>query len=309
MQQIRYYILILTSTILFGACSDEMEPSEREVDFCVRAVWQNGLSAGKETRALSTNVLADVNSDIAISTNDYPTEINVTCSDGITFKLQKESAACEQHTEYWQYTPTIYYKAYQINQDNLSFTAKAVIKESETSVQEDRLSCTADRNSLDGTHMLFNLHHTQALLRFAFKVADNYDKIRFIKVTSIKLNGKDCVLVDKVLNNTNGQLIAYAYVDPAVVTTSYRNNVECTYNIYDKDAKFDGSMTDTEILKHVTRTGIVVKNTFKLSTLKDAANNPVIKVRAGYYYDLNVTLNPDYLYVLSEHDNEHITIK
>lgn len=297
--KIRYYILAIITALLAGSCTDDIVQEPADVDFCIRAAWQNGLD-GSTTRALtSTEILADGTGDIDINTDDYPGTIDVKCSDGSDFTLDKGAAPCSDHSEYWQYTPSIIYKDKKIEHDDLTFTFSATIDDG------DVLTGTAGKGDISGKtssnqrHMQITLHHTKALLRFDFKVAESYDKIRYIKVTGIKLNDADCYVKDVVLN-ASGQLIAYAYIDPAVVTTTYENTLQCTYNIYDKDAATD---------EHLTRKGVVARNTYKLGSLKDANGNAVDEIRAGYYYDLRVTLNPDYLYVLSEHDNKHITIE
>lgn len=282
-----HYILFLFVALAFAACNEDIEEPEREVEFCVKAVWENGLG-DRNTRSLSENILANADADIVI--NHYPEMINVYCSDGSDFFLTKSTDSCVIDNKFLQYIPSKYYNSKNI--DGLKFTATAVFDDGYA------MTSTATKDDLDGlNHLRFTFHHTKALLRFAFRVSSQYDKIRFIRVTNINLNGSDCELVDKVLT-TDNQLIAYAYVDPAVVTTSSVNKIECTYNIYDKD-----SATDADL----TRKGVVAKNTFTLSSL-DSNGSKVSKIEAGYYYDLRVTLNPDYLYVLAEHDNKHITI-
>lgn len=301
MKNWKYYILMLIATLLVGACSEEedFEQDTADVDFCVRAAWQNGLGGDNATRAFTTtNILTDGLGDIVISTDDYPTTINVKCSDNTEFTLTKGSALCSDHSDYWQYTPSKIYKDKKIERDDLMFTCTATIDgddKLEGVVGKDDIS---DKTSSGQRHMLVKLHHTKALLRFAFKVSEKYDKIRNIRVTKINLNDAECKLVDKVLT-TSGQFIAYAYIDPAVVTVNKENTIQCTYNIYDKD-----DVTD----EHLTRKGVVAQNKFILGSLKDASSNEVLEIEAGYYYDLKVTLNPDYLYVLSEHDNKHLTI-
>lgn len=284
-----HYILFLFVALAFAACNEDIEEPEREVEFCVKAVWENGLG-NRNTRSLSENILANADADIAIS---YPEMINVHCSDGSDFSLTRSEEHCGDNNEFLRYIPSKYYNRKNI--DGLTFTATAVFDDGYA------MTSTATEANLDNlNHLQFTFHHTKALLRFAFKVSSQYDKIRFIRVTNINLNGADCTLVDKVLTTSN-QLIAYAYVDPSVVTTSSenKNKIECTYNIYDKD-----SATDADL----TRKGVVAKNTFTLNSLKDSKGSIVSKIEAGYYYDLRVTLNPDYLYVLAEHDNKHITI-
>ncbi len=284
-----HYILFLFVALTFAACNDDIEESEREVEFCVKAVWENGLG-DRNTRSLSETILGD-GDVITIDHADYPEVINVHCSDGSDFILTKGDDYCVDDSKFLQYTPSKYYNSKNIN--DLEFTATAILDDGYVMTSE------ATKENLDYLyHLRFTFHHTKALLRFAFKVDSRYDKIRFIRVTNINLNGADCTLVDKVLT-TDKQLIAYAYVDPAKVTTSSENQIKCTYNIYDKD-----SATDADI----TRKGVVAQNTFTLNSLKDSDGSKISSILPGYYYDLTVTLNPDYLYVLAEHDNKHITI-
>lgn len=285
-----HYILFLFVALAFAACNEDIEEPEREVEFCVKAVWENGLG-NRNTRSLSENILANADADIVINHSDYPEMINVHCSDGSDFFLTKSTEECVNDNKFLQYIPSKYYNSKNI--DGLTFTATAVFDDGYA------MTSTATKDDLDDlNHLRFTFRHTKALLRFAFKVSSQYDKIRFIRVMNINLNGSDCALVDKVLTRSN-QFIAYAYVDPAVVTTSSENKIECTYNIYDKDSAEEA---------YLTRKGVVAKNTFTLSSLKDSDGSIVSSILSGYYYDLNVTLNPDYLYVLAEHDNKHITI-
>lgn len=297
------YIISFLQVLLFAGCAGEMEQEEpRDVDFVVRAAWQDGLGGGEATRALSaTDILAVGTQDIVIGAEDYPATIDVRCSDGTDFTLDKGSAFCADHNEYWQYAARTIYKDKKIERDNLTFAFNATIDDGDELEGEADKDAISDKNSSGQRHMLVTLHHTKALLRFAFKVDPRYDKVRYIRVTGINLNGDDCYVQDAVLNKDNMTLIGYAYIDPAVVTTSYENTIRCTYNIYDKD--YDDNDDDND--DHLTRKGVVAQNKFKLGTLKDSK---VSKIQAGYYYDLKVTLNPDYLYVLSEHDNKHITI-
>lgn len=297
-----YIIYSLLLSLVFVGCTDDAsEQPECDVTFCVRAAWQDGLGKVNATRALTaTDILADGTSDIVINTDDYPTVINVHCSDGTDFTLTKGSALCSTHNDYWTYTASEIYKDNKIKRDNLTFSATATIDDG------DELAGEATILDINDQHMLLTLHHTKALLRFAFKLDERYNIIRYIKITNINFNGTDIAVADKVLGTT-GQFIAYAYIDPATVTVSKENAIQCTYNIYDKDTDFNAS--ESEIAKHITRRDIVAKNTFKLNALKDKSSNAVTAIQAGYYYDLRVTLNPDYLYVLSEHDNKHITIE
>lgn len=330
MKNFGYYILAFITVMMFVGCADEQSAQpEQDIDFCVRAAWQSGLARG--TRALSaTDIFADGGSDIIIAPEDYPETIDITCEKGETtvkaFKLTKVHGGsfgaipCSEHSGYYNYTANFLFRDQLIRRENYTFHATAVIDDDgdpATTDDGDRLVGTATKENISGKHMLLTLHHTKALLRFAFKVDSDYDKIRFIKVTKINLNNADCTLTDKVLT-TADKVIAYAYVDPSVVTAGYENTLLCTYDIYDKDTDTDLldkkaddlTTSEREVLDaHRTRGSVIARNTFRLNNLKDALGVKVSTIKAGYYYDLHVTLNPYYLYVLSEHDNKHMTIE
>lgn len=317
-----YRILGVLAVLVLVGCADDGEVKQmpREVRFCVRTAWQNGLGTqeGKAggTRALSaTDILAPGTEDIVINTEDYPATINMHCSDGEDFTLTKD-AACHDHEGYWSYTTDKIYKDIDIQHEELTFDATAVIDDAENEALSDRLEGRADKNDIRSSHLLLTLHHTKALLRFAFRLSEKYNNVRQIVVTDIQLNGEPCYLVNKVLEQSN-QFIAYAYIDPSAIGISTLNRIQCTYNIYDRAATFtpaaDGTVTQTNMdanAAYVTRKDAVAQNVFTLNTLRDANSSPVTQIRTGYYYDLIVTLNPDFLYVMSANDNDaHMTIE
>lgn len=288
-------------SLLFVSCSDDHEMVEQELQFCVKAAWENGF-AHSRTRGLShSDLFASGNSDLQIDINDYPERITMSCTDGKDYILRKGSGNCAKHGEYWDYITDALYHDQEVIARNLTFTATATIDGG------DELKCVATKSDIKDYHLLFTLHHTKALLRFAFKVDEKYDKLRYIKVTNINVNGSDATLKDVVLSKDVSQFIAYAYVNPEVVTTKSDITLQCRYDIYDKDADFVTPGADNST--HITRKDVTATNTFKLGSLKDALDNAVSTIQAGYYYDIKVTLNPGYLYVLSEHDEEHLTVK
>ena len=93
--------------------------------------------------------------------------------------------------------------------------------------------------------------------------------------------------------------------------------LECTYDIYENDivegldpnAEGDkdalAAALDNDLSTHCTRRNVTATNT---TTLKMAFNNSSVDIKAGHYYDLKITINPEYLYVLAEHDNKHIVV-
>ena len=285
------YIYILIGALSFFACSDDHLAEEQPVEYCVSVDWSNGRGGG--TRALSS-LLGAEGGDLVISPADYPDEINVKCN-GKDFWISKSASleACSSHTGFYHgYTSSDVLKDKEAQK---GVTAIAYLDDG-----DDVLYCEENDVELDGVHLKFTFHHSKALLRFAFRVDKYYDKIRFIKVTQIKLNDINCSLEEKVLNKDSYLYVAYLYVGPDF-SVSESNTIECTYNIYGKDGTTD---------EHLTREGVTATNKFTLESLKDAGGTKVSQLQAGYYYDLNVTINPDYLYVLSEHDNkQHLTVE
>lgn len=280
------------------ACSDEMEQDNQFVHFCVRAAWQDGRAENNMTRAsINTNILAGGTSDIVIDKGDYPESIEIACSDNTKFHLTTTTFPdCSEHKDYISYGCDLdrdkRYTIDAIQTKNLTFTATCTL------VDGDLLEGTASYETIRDNHIQLALHHTQALIRFAFKVDTDYDKIRTIELTGIKLNGVEALLKEKAILTTQHSPLGYVYVAPTT-SVSTKNTIECTYNIYDKDQVS---------ADHITRKGVTATNVFSFGNLK-MGTDVVRQLQAGYYYDLNITINPDYLYVLAEHDNKHLMVE
>lgn len=199
------------------------------------------------------------------------------------------------------------------------------------------------RYYINRNHLFLDLGHATALLRLHFKVHEDYDKVRKIVLRSVritKINGTaadytftlnasqtiDTSLPDAdkpgFLLTQSAQLYAYGYMKPqynydgdkvlASALTSWTGAVspktpmtlECTYDIYENDIV--GKDLNTDLSAHCTRRNVTATNTF---TFGKAAST-ITMIQAGHYYDLEITINPDYLYVLAEHDDKHhITIQ
>lgn len=307
-QHIIYIYVLLAGVLGLNSCADDDDVLEQEMEYCLQMPWHDGRGGG-ETRTLMSFLQEASGGDLELSPDEYPDEIMLSCI-GKDIKLTRETSLdpCDEHVGFYHgYTPDYPLKN---NEAKKGVTALANLD----GIEE--LYSKEDDVEVDGLHLKITMHHSKALLRFAFKVDPRYDKIRYILVTDITLNDAPCFLVDKVLNVASSQLIAYCYIDPTVVTVSYENTIKCTYDIYDKDAIFtpaaDGIVSQDDITaneSHRTREGVIARNTFKLNSLKDAFGVPVSQIQAGYYYDLRVTLNPDYLYVLSDHDNTHLLVQ
>lgn len=194
-------------------------------------------------------------------------------------------------------------------------------------------------SEVSGSHLFLTLGHVTALLRLHFAVDAKYDRVRFIDLKNVTINDMSIVheqhlILDKYKNHT---LFGYAYVKPAdghdgslisstitgwgatatsgnttytPVTTSTSLTFKCTYDIYDKDPGFTygHAYTDADMTAHAdhrTRQDVIARNTVTLGKV----GSTITAIKAGHYYDLYITINPDYLYVLSDHDNKHMTIR
>ncbi len=182
---------------------------------------------------------------------------------------------------------------------------------------------------IDGHHLKLQMKHAMAMLRLFFQVDANYDKVRKIvlREVTIKKGDENKIVFNGAGNtafstideapgfllttkeNTASKLVAFCYMKPShdydETALSWTNCIsngtsltfQCTYDIYDKD-----DIT----AEHCTRKGVTATNT---TTLNMVFNSSAVEIKAGHYYDLMITINPDYLYVLSEHDNKHLTIQ
>lgn len=308
------HIISALMLLLCSACTDDYDAPPSDVVFCVQAAWQDGRpdtdGADKAPAARSltaTDLLAGGSGDITIAPADYPATIQVHCSNGNDLTLTKGTGPCDEHTAFWHYSSNINIKEQEIVNNDLRFTATATIDPVPTTGDELQ-GVTTQANLHDG-HLQFTLHHTKALLRFAFKVSEKYDKVRYIVVTGININGNALSLKENIVLTTDTYApLAYIYLDTETFDTSASNTILCTYNIYDKDPSAGDSTTEWDA--HLTRQGVTAQNTFALNrVLGGSPLAQLTHLNAGYYYDLRITLNPDYIYVLAEHDNKHISIE
>lgn len=194
----------------------------------------------------------------------------------------------------------------------------------------DHITNAEQEERIEGHHLKLQMKHAMAMLRLFFQVDDNYDKVRKIVLREVTIKKDD---ENKIVFNSAGntafttideapgfllttkentaasKLVAFCYMKPShdydKTALSWTNCIsngtpltfQCTYDIYDKDEPITA--------EHCTRKGVTATNT---TTLKMVFNGSAVEIKAGHYYDLMITINPDYLYVLAEHDNKHITI-
>lgn len=166
----------------------------------------------------------------------------------------------------------------------------------------------------DGVNLRFSLAHNTALVRFFLGVGSGVNSIRTIKLKSLKIFKSTGVDEEtgKPTFDTEGTSYVVNPVEPAVpeeLTVAGRNFMEFHINPAAAELK-DGETSEIlQYLKTVlivakydvydksgqlTRKDCIAKNTLKLNIGEN--------ITKGYYYDVVATINPDFLYVLSDGD-------
>lgn len=321
------YILLAASFEIAGCADDQEEwvDDDAPLSIAVTSSWQNGRENG-ETRSLPGFITADGlltptpewvylalpsslgNTNFyvanASSTADIATYIHYEdfySKDGTKLDKSPITRNLAQTGDI-----TAYYKLENgVAVDPKTFTPFTTIPEISNCdyISSDPTRYPVDENHRD--HLLFTMYHRTALLRLKFAVDPNYLKVRDIVLRKIKINNHNVDFIDyTTLDGSDGKklsstpsFIAFAYINPTASTFWFNEpwTFGCTYDIYDKDGIS---------VEHLTRKEVTATNKVNMKELL----TPAAKLEAGKYYDLNITLNPDYLYVLSEHDNKHITI-
>lgn len=330
------YIFLLTSFLL-AACADEHDEildDDTPLTIAVTSAWLDGRAEGG-TRALPPTVSSPDPDWVYI---DLPATL------GGSFYVKKDgsnpSNDVSDYTAYHEFyragvkldkcpitrnlagtTDIIAY--YQLDNgtapDPVSYKP---FKATDIPVigPTDYLSSEVVRYTSETTprdHLLFTLIHRTALLRLKFGVNSQYLKTRDIVLRNVTINDQSFYLGnDENVGGTSENKLPGKKLtaDPEAYALAYVRTTgagglkantpltfKCTYDIYDKD----------EIsAEHLTRKGVTATNTVTLSTLSGSTIREDTELQAGYYYDLTITINPDYLYVLSEHDNkQHLKIQ
>lgn len=301
----KHIILALACLLCLFSCSEDNEVAEQDVvEYCIGMSWSNGRGTTTRT-ALPSLLSGETKSDFDILPSDYPDEINVVCNEQ-NYILTKPSTLvfCTEHTKF--------YNGYTADKPIKEVDVKRGISATATLADGYKLQSRDADIKLEGKHLQFIFHHTKALVRFFFKVNNDYDKIRYIVVKAVSIKkGTDPAIEAQMkdggllLTTDDLHCAGYCYIDPDVITANTPVQISCTYDIYDKDADFS-STPAVDNSAHLTRENVIATNN---TSLKMVFNDAAATIKVGYYYDLNVTINPDYLYVLSEHDNKHLVIE
>ncbi|MCQ2335387.1 MAG: hypothetical protein MJZ89_06070 [Paludibacteraceae bacterium] len=211
----------------------------------------------------------------------------------------------------------------------------------------DSISSAELPSRIDGHHVELQMQHACAILRVWFAVDARYDQVRKVVLRNVQIKVEGAAPVDAFVQNESypvdnwkaGFVVPVRSATPGDYTkhavysccffkpshkatgTAYTDDYTaefkriaantnltmiCTYDVYDKDLPVGNPVQLAgDQHEHLNREGVRAVNTFTLGQLGAIEAN----MTAGHYYDLFITINPEYLYVLGEHDNKHLTIE
>lgn len=277
------YIFMALMLLQTSCSSDDVIPhSDAPVSITVSC---RPMVNGRTTRAVWDDV----------PTPEYPAQLIVVSSAGDAFAVTMAGDA--DNTGYVAYH-TSSKVITDLEASQMSFTAYA------PSVWKDVPAISAcDYLSGNGTynwnkaHLMFELKHATALLRFRFAVDENYDKSRQVVITGFSVNGTDIAIKgNKALLSTTMACEAICYVNPYLLKKGDALNLLCKYDVYDKDGTDAGDLV---------RGGVTASNSLTIGK----PGSSIQSLDVAHYYDFNITIDPTYMYVLSEHDNNHMKIQ
>ena len=280
------------SGVLLVSCSDDRQMPDGSLTFSVFCPpMQNG-------REVTRGIFDDPVSEKLAA--DYPQQITVVPSEGSSYVISMDGD--NDNDGFVAYHVS---SSEQMDSDvaGKSFTAYAPMQwDVIPDVSSDEyLIATGDGSyyfDRSKSHLFFTMSHVQAMLRFCFKVSEKYSRIRQVKVKDVKVNS-----VDTRLRSAGGFLLmkessceSVCFVNPAVIRKDGKFTLSCTYDIYDKD----------EVgVEHLVRDDETATNDITVGK----SGSSIASIQAGRYYTFNITINPDSLHVLSDHDNKHMIVE
>ncbi len=353
MKSASHILCAMLSALCISSCSDDMQDEQdgdRPMAFGVSASWREGKSI--QTRSISDDLMSGTD-NIGISYENYPQKLIVQVdnqghNEFTPFYISKPDAKTEcalSHPGYYRYEQIGYdiYYVHDYEDNNYRFSAWGTIDGEPSTAASASIANTRLWDNIpafgfcdylycrfadmESRHILFDLKHATAMMRFYYSYSAKYAKVRNIVLRNAKINllgpgglSKEYTLdmadrsrftpidgEDGLLLSTTPQAFCYVYANPELIkvgASSTLLSLECTYDIYDDEAFDAEGHPIANLGTHCTRKAVKAVST--PFSLKSAS---ISSFEAGKYYDLSITINPDYLYVLSEHDNEPVTVK
>lgn len=184
-------------------------------------------------------------------------------------------------------------------------------------------------NAVDGTFIYLLIDHLYAALQLNMNINSDYNALRTIKLTKLTLKSNSVTKTYKVTatmtpNETNTSPLAVTYV----ATTEDGKEIEL-YNGKGKGENGEDIEKELEVDKYLqflactvplsTNTQFEMETTYnvydrkgnlirKNCTAKNVLNLPTGGLTRGQKYTFNLTVNPTYLYVLSDPDLDNPTV-
>ena len=291
---------------LLTSCDNSQEDvagSTDTIEFRVPLTASDWHSAFFYTRAYTR-----ADDDITIAESEYPDTVIVSYTDGAT-PLTLTKSGTDDTDGYYAYH-TASQSLTKADATGKTFTAHTCVPFSEARLGELMSSIPAfstydylkGETIYDGTasHILFTLAHQQAMVRFCFQ---EVDALRSFRLTKLMIGDVTVFEGNQLISSTTMTALASVYVSPSLSDANKTQTITCTYDVYDlgADGYQDGSaLAGATVDDQLTRKGVTVRNKVTLS-FTAATEHPF--PTAGYYYDLQITLDPDFLYVLSDNDD------
>lgn len=162
----------------------------------------------------------------------------------------------------------------------------------------------------------FRMRHILSRIRFFFKMSAEYRKIRKIELNSLTVITAGRVKTatfnfnnnewDETVHWSNEQAgtadpvtLANVEGEEYVIKTEYPADPFTSVYVYPQN---DFNALEMELNYTVYDSeGLVTRNARVTNTVKIS---PAWKLKAGYYYDIKINVVPDYLYVLSDNDQD-----
>jgi hypothetical protein len=192
------------------------------------------------------------------------------------------------------------------------------VKDSETGLKEGSFSWR--ENALDDDYYIYMLlNHLYASLRFSVKVDATYAELRTIKLKSMKLGTSESSSVDATISLTHNTTGTCPVSGVTYTTMSGTSDAAVLFDndegvALDKTTAtvIDGCFTPTLSgnLTLTTSYDVYDRNGNLVRANCTATNKlPVLEATRGQRLQLNLTVSPTYLYVLSDPDLDNPTIK
>lgn len=338
---------IFTGMLLMGCSKEAVEDyaDEHDVKFGVgfADVWQEGVFNSNTAKAITRGELSRL--DAPTTANLYKVFVKATSKTDptdikdltLTNPLADGKLNAEGVTEF-DITPRDV--IVEDNYTSFDYEARTVIPENFTEETNYNNVWQGGEVPLFGTNcylsgpgitenqnlrVYFPLEHNTVLVRFVLGVSNDVNTLRTLRLTSLKIYKSTGVGTDgKPVYNTNNATTVIRSAD--LVTTGDSRNDELTvqgrkyleFHVNPNSQELFETVDEEEVEKAFLRTVLIVAEydvydkkgqlTRKGCTAKNTLTLGFTSKAKGRYFDIYATVNPDFLYVLSDGDKETVDV-